>query len=263
MLGGLKVIGTEKHEARRIDEQLRGRSGRQGEIGESIFYLSLDDELVKIYGNKNRIEKYKKRYKNKKYGKEIKNIWLAREIKLAQKRAENRGYSIRKRLVYYDDILNLQRKIIYKDRRKILEGKEQIIKKFISYFCDYIINDTSEKAKQIIKKLEAFENIDINNKNIEQVKQKIYLRYAKKKQSIGDDNFNKLETNKILNIIDNSWIEHLEKLENIQQGIELQMYGRYNPIEKYAVRAKEEFEELLKNIRLNIITQLMFSTNYN
>lgn len=261
--GGLKVVGTEKHEARRIDEQLRGRSGRQGEIGESIFYLSLEDEIVKIYGNKNKIKKYKKRYKNKKYGKEIKNICLSREIKLAQKRAENRGYSIRKRIVYYDDILNLQRTIIYKDRRKIIEGEEEIIKRFISYFCDHIINDTSKKAKKIIEKFESAENIEIDSKNIEQMKERIYLRYLEKKKSIGDVKFNELETSKILNIIDNSWIDHLEKLEDIKQGIELQMYGRYNPIEKYAVKAKKEFEELLKNIKLNIITQLMFSTNYN
>lgn len=259
--GGLKVIGTEKHESRRIDEQLRGRSGRQGEIGESVFYISLEDELLQIYGNMKKIEKYKEKY-GKKHG-EIKSILLKREINQAQKKAENRGMSVRKRLVYYDDILSKQRKIIYRDRRKIfVENIDNIIEDFISFFCQYIFNANSEKAKRMINMIEEFESIKINEKDLKLFKDKIYNRYIKKKKLIGENKFIEIQRYKMLKIIDEEWIIYLEKMEDIEQGIELQMYGKYNPIDKYAVIAKKEFDNLIKNIKLNIITQLLFSVNY-
>lgn len=261
--GGLKVIGTERHESRRIDEQLRGRSGRQGEVGESIFYISLEDELLKIYGNKKKIERYKKKYSKKKNIKEIKNIFINQEIKKAQKRAENREYSIRKRLVYYDDILSIQRGLIYRDRKRIIEQKTEIMKQFINYFCEYILQDNSAKSKEIIRKLGEAENLKICIENINELEERIIKRYLEKKENIGVDKFKKIEEGKIIQIIDTKWIEYLEKMEDIKQGIELQMYGRYNPIEKYAVKSKSEFEEMLKNIKLDIVTQLLFSTNYN
>lgn len=258
--GGLKVIGTEKHESRRIDEQLRGRSGRQGEIGESVFYISLEDELLKIYGNKKKIEKYKRKYKKKK---EIKNIFVNREIKKAQKRAEKRGYNIRKRVVYYDDILSVQRKLIYEDRKKIVENKQEVMEKFIQYFCEYIVQDKSNKAEKIKNKIEEVENIKINNENIEKLKNIIYLRYLEKKKQIGESKFKELETEKMLQIIDKKWIEYLEEMEDIKQGIELQMYGRYNPIERYRIKAKEEFDKKIKSIKLDIVMQLLFATSYD
>lgn len=256
--GGLKVIGTERHEARRIDEQLRGRSGRQGAIGESIFYLSLDDELIKIYGNKKRIE----RYKRKKAG-EVKSKRIKREFIKAQKEAENRNYTVRKRTIYYDGILNKQREIIYTDRREVLEGNtEKITKNFISYFCEELVVDNGEKAKRMIEKLEEAENIKIDINNIEELKEKIYKRYREKKKEIGEKEFIKAEKNKLLDIIDESWIEHLDIMEELRDNIELRAYGGHDPIEEYNKEGKKIFDELIDKIKMNTVSKLLFNTNY-
>ena len=256
------MIGTEKHESRRIDEQLRGRSGRQGEVGESIFYISLEDELLKIYGNKKKIERYKKKYDKRKRSKEIKNIFINQEIKKAQRRAENRAYSIRRRLVYYDDILSIQRKIIYSNRKEIIKNKEEIIKSFIAYFCNYIIDNRNENTNKIIKILEKSEKIHINRNTINKLKKRIYAKYIEKKKKIGNKKFKQIETNRMIHVIDKNWICHMDKLENIRQGIELQMYGRYNPIQKYNVIAKLEFDKLVEKIKLDIVSQLLFSKDF-
>ena len=238
--GGLKVIGTEKHEAKRIDEQLRGRSGRQGQIGESIFYLSLEDDIVKIYGNR-------------------KNMY---DIDKAQKRAENRNYTIRKRLVYYDEILNKQRQIIYKERRQLLEGQvEATSKKFISYFCEQILEDNSSEALDIIQKLEEAENMKIDKQNIEELKKRIYKTYDNKKIEIGEK-FEKIEKNKMLMLIDEYWIEHLEIMEELKDNIELRVYGGHNPIQEYNLEGKKLFDNLIHKIKMNVTSQLLFKINY-
>lgn len=239
--GGLKVIGTEKHESKRIDEQLRGRSGRQGEVGESIFYLSYEDELMKIYAHK----------KNKE------------EIRKAQKRAENRNYTIRKRLVQYDEILNKHRETIYTDRKKILyNNTEEIIKKFISYFCDKIIIDNTEKAKAFLKEISKNENMIITRGNIEQIKEKIVERYQKKRIEIGEEEFSKKEKRKLLLIIDNNWSDHLEIMEELKENMELRAYGRHNPVEEYQKEGKKELDRLVDKIKMNMISQLLFECNY-
>lgn len=253
--GGLKVIGTEKHESKRIDEQLRGRSGRQGEIGESIFYLSLEDELIRIYSDKKIIKKYKSK-------KEIKDINIREEILKAQKKAENRGYTTRKRLVYYDEVLNKQREIIYNERRILLKsGTEKTIKEFISYFCQQIINDNSLKAEQVKQKLEEVENIKISNANIGKLKKKIYKRYDSKKQEVGKD-FSKIEKNNLLKMIDENWVQHLEIMEELKDNIELRIYGGHNPIREYNLEGKKLFDNLINKIKMNTVSQLLFKTNY-
>ena len=252
--GGLKVIGTEKHETRRIDEQLRGRSGRQGQIGESIFYLSIEDELLKIYGNKKILGKYKNK-------KEIKSSRIKTEIMNAQKKAENRSYTARKRLVKYDEVLNKQREIIYADRRKILKGSfEEVIKGFIDYFCEQIIIDNSLKAKQMIEQLEKAENISINAENLKELEQRIFTRYIDKKEKIGTEEFHKQEKKKILKVIDENWIIHLENMEYLRDNIELRVYGGYNPIQEYNVEGKKMFNKLINKIKINIVSQLLFAT---
>ena len=239
--GGLKVIGTEKHESMRIDEQLRGRSGRQGEVGESIFYLSYEDELMKIYAHK----------KSKS------------EIEKAQKRAENRNYTIRKRLVQYDEVLNKHREIIYSDRKAILFNEtEKIIKKFIFYFCDKIIQDHTEKSKALLKEIEKNENIIICDENIQELKDKILERYNHKRKEIGQEEFSKIEKRKFLRIIDKNWSEHLEIMEELKENMELRVYGRYDPIEEYQKEGKKELEKLVDKIKMNMICQLLFECDY-
>lgn len=256
--GGLKIIGTEKHESRRIDEQLRGRSGRQGQVGESIFLLSLDDELIKIYGNKKRINEYKK-YKPEK----LKNFFLENEFLKSQRKAENRNYTIRKRMVFYDEVLDKQRKIIYKDRKQVLKNNiDNIVKDFISYFCDNIINMLNKKDEKIIEILEKQENIKISKDNIETLKEKIYDRYCKKTEKIGEEGFKTKIQSKLLFTIDDNWIQHLETMEDIKNNMELRVYGGYNPIDEYKIEGRREFEFLIYKIRMNFISRILFDTNY-
>ena len=251
--GGLKVIGTEKHESRRIDEQLRGRSGRQGQIGESIFYISLEDELIKIYG-KNREIKIKK---------EIKSRTIKKEIEKAQKEAENKNYTSRKRMVNYDKTLNIQRRIIYGDRKQILEGIfEKTIKNFIDYYCEQIIKENTEKSNKVKQKLEEYEKINIREQNLKELEQKIYNRYKVKENEIGKTEFHEIEKQRILKVIDENWIDHLETMEYLKDNIELRVYGGYNPIQEYEKEGKKLFDKLIYKIKMNIINQLLFKNNY-
>ena len=251
--GGLKVIGTEKHESRRIDEQLRGRSGRQGQIGESIFYISLEDELIKIYG-KNREIKIKK---------EIKSRTIKKEIEKAQKEAENKNYTSRKRMVNYDKTLNIQRRIIYGDRKQILEGIfEETIKNFIDYYCEQIIKENTEKSNKVKQKLEEYEKINIREQNLKELEQKIYNRYKVKENEIGKTEFHEIEKQRILKVIDENWIDHLETMEYLKDNIELRVYGGYNPIQEYEKEGKKLFDKLIYKIKMNIINQLLFKNNY-
>lgn len=256
--GGLKIIGTEKHESRRIDEQLRGRSGRQGQVGESIFLLSLDDELIRIYGNKKNIDKYKK-YKLITF----KNSLLNKEFFRAQSKAENRNYTIRKRMVYYDEVLDKQREIIYNDRKQVLSKNiTEIVENFISYFCDNIVKISNIKDERIIKSLEQQENIQVNQKNIGILKEKIYNRYKEKENKLDKENFLTQVQSKLLMIIDDNWIEHLETMEDIKANMELRVYGGYNPIDEYKIEGSKEFDLLKYKIKMNFVCQLLFNENY-
>lgn len=256
--GGLKIIGTEKHESRRIDEQLRGRSGRQGQVGESIFLLSLDDELIKIYGNKKRIKEYKK-YKPEK----LKNVFLEDEFLKAQKKAENRNYTIRKRMVRYDEVLDKQREIIYNDRKQVLKNNiDSIVKEFISYFCDNVINMSNKKDEKIIKSLERQENIKITKDNIDNLKEKIYNRYCAKAKEMGEEGFKTRIQSKLLFTIDDNWIDHLETMEDIKTNMELRVYGGYDPVGEYKIEGRKEFELLIYKIRMNFICGLLFDEKY-
>ena len=249
--GGLKVIGTEKHESIRIDEQLRGRSGRQGEVGESIFYLSIDDELIRIYVNQNKIKKYKDKKQIKK------------EIEKTQNKAEDRNYTYRKRLVQYDEVLNKHRKIIYSDRKAIVKGNtENIVKEFIEYFCNQIIIDNKPITRQLIEQLEKTENMTINKDTVEELVSRILDRHNNKKQKVGENEFIKIEKRKFLQVIDKNWIEHLEIMEELKENMELRVYGGYDPVDEYEKEGKQEFNRLIYKIKMNTVSQLLFACDY-
>ena len=249
--GGLKVIGTEKHESIRIDEQLRGRSGRQGEVGESIFYLSIDDELIRIYANQNKIKKYKDKKQIKK------------EIEKTQNKAEDRNYTYRKRLVQYDEVLNKHRKIIYSDRKAIVKGNtENIVKEFIEYFCNQIIIDNKPITRQLIEQLEKTENMTINKDTVEELVSRILDRHNNKKQKVGENEFIKIEKRKFLQVIDKNWIEHLEIMEELKENMELRVYGGYDPVDEYEKEGKQEFNRLIYKIKMNTVSQLLFACDY-
>lgn len=247
--GGLKVIGTEKHETKRIDEQLRGRSARQGEKGESIFYLSLEDEIMQIYGN------------TKKAKRESHNRQL-HEYEKAQKRAENRNYTFRKYLLKYDEILNYQRNIIYENRKKILDNEfENIIENLINEFVKYLINENQDIVVNLKSQIESIENIKFSLENQKEISKKIYDRYKEKKKTIGKEEFEKQEKSRILEVIDKNWIEHLENMEYIKDTVQIRAYGGYKPLEEYAKQGKEQFDELIEIIKINSISQLLFNIN--
>ncbi len=257
-VGGLKVIGTEKHESSRIDEQLRGRSGRQGEVGESIFYLSLDDEIIRIYGKDKQIKKYKRSKKR-----EIKDILVKHDILKAQKEAENRNYYTRRRMVQYDDILNIHKEIIYKDRKKVLEGKSiEVAKDFISYFCNKVIEDNNDKAKKVIKSIESEEKIQMNRENINEIIEKVKNRLLEKEEELGNQKLEKVLRTLLLKIVDENWTEHLEKMEDLKLNIELRAYGGHDPLREYEKEGKTNLDRIIDKIKMNFVNQVLFNANY-
>lgn len=256
--GGLKVIGTEKHISRRIDEQLRGRSGRQGEIGESIFYLSLDDELIHLYGKRKIINKCK----NKKVVR-IKSRKIKSEIRKAQKRAEAINYSCRKRMVQYDDILNAHKEIIYRDRKKVLNGNyEDTIENFIQYFLNQVTKEQGNKSKKVLESIQKEENIIINKENLDDTLEKVLKRLENKKEELGEMKYNKSLRYKLLKIIDDNWNMHLEEMEDIRLNMELRAYGGHNPIEEYEKEGRKILETTVYKIKMNFVNQLLFNSNY-
>ena len=257
-LGGLKVIGTEKHESRRIDEQLRGRSGRQGEIGESIFYLSLEDEIIRRYRNINTLKRYSN---NKKI--ELKDIFTKIIISKIQKKAEDINYSIRKRIVEYDEVLNINRNIIYRDRRKVLEGEcMEITKEFILYFCKRILEDKSSKSIKVLNSIEKEEKITLRKENVEEITQIIYEKIIKRENELGKEKFDKILKNKLLKTIDENLTEYLEQMDDLKLNMELRAYGGYNPIDEYAKEGRQYLDITIDKIKMNFVNKILFNANY-
>ena len=250
-LGGLKVIGTEKYESSRIDEQLRGRSGRQGEVGESIFFLSLEDELIRIYGNQKKLEKFKRKNTS-----EIKSDKIKLEFIKAQEKSEDVNYSYRKYMVQIDDIMNKNRRIIYEDRLKVLKSdNESIFIKNLNYFCEKIIRREDIYSQNI---LDSF-----SWKNKEEIYQGILKKYEEKKKEVGKEKLKKIEKKIQLNIIDKNWIEYLKEMEIVLDSINLKAYGGFNPIDEFALISKKSFDDLCELIKLNIVTKVLFGVDYN
>ncbi len=270
--GGLFVLGTERHESRRIDNQLRGRCGRQGDIGESKFYISLEDDLMRIFGS-DKIDGMLKTL-GLKEGEAIAHRWINKALEKAQQKVEARNYDIRKSLLKFDDVMNDQRKVIYDQRNKIMESNDvkdfiknmkrdtldDIIKKNIpenTYFEQWNLDNLENELKEIfgikkdLKKLAKKEGVadneikkillsDIENSEKEQEK------------NIGSQNFRSVEKSFLLQIIDHSWKDHLLFLDYLKQGISLRAYGQKDPLNEYKREAFELFENMLLNIKRNI-----------
>lgn len=268
-LGGLHVIGTERHEARRIDNQLRGRAGRQGDPGFTRFYVSFEDELLRLFGS----DKLKKLMSIMKweYGKELEHPWLTSAIENAQKKVERYNFEIRRYLLEYDNVLNEQRNLIYSLRDKILSlvEIEKIVRKMIAdYFFDMqekarengsylgissiveIINNTFafSVSEEFLNNL--FKNTVRDDERFEKLSEVLYTGIRRR---IGDNVSDRafLEGVKILllNIIDMKWIEHLHKIEELREGITLRSYGERNPLVEFKLDAYEAFHDTMKEIR--------------
>ncbi len=271
-LGGLLVIGTERHESRRIDNQLRGRSGRQGDPGESRFILSLEDDLLRLFGGE-RVGKLMEMLKIPE-GDPIESRMVTKAIQNAQKRVEAQNFQIRKRLFEYDSVMNTQREVIYSLRRDILEGEnlKEEIKEFMRDVLQREIDRflpeedpelwETEALKSFLKEWTGrdIEIPHVRDKEelVEQLHRKLIEIYNDKEKEIGTSQaMRELERIILLNIVDTLWREHLHVLDRLREGIYLRGYAARDPLVEYKREAFDLFEELLHNIKTNTISALL------
>ena len=256
-LGGLKIIGSEKHESRRIDNQLRGRAGRQGDPGETRFYVSLEDNLIKLFANENTINTFQSIHND---GQAIDSILLRKAIENAQKNIENNHYGIRDNLLQYDKINNEQRENIYNERNIIMNSEDlrPFLLEIANDVLDDIINNNDPKNVNVLTN-EIF-GISSDNKNKMQYKKEL----MGKLKNILDENeiiinnlddidkFENLIRTMILKTIDENWKEHLMNLEKLKESISLQSYGQKNPLIEYKISSNKLFNDMLKHIKKSI-----------
>jgi preprotein translocase subunit SecA len=271
-LGGLHVIGTERHESRRIDNQLRGRAGRQGDPGFTRFYVSLEDELMRLFGS-DRLKRMLNAL-NWEYGQELEHPWLTSAIENAQKRVEKYNFEIRRYLLEYDNVLNEQRNTVYSLRDKILrkEGLLDVVKKMIA---DYIIDQeeriiigSSFNWKELSSLLQEAFLIEISTdslreglgkyRDIEELADKlaetVFLTLKERiSYNIPEEVFYEAIKVTLLNIIDMKWIDHLYRIDELREGISLRSYGERNPLVEFKLDATEAFHEMMKNVRRELV----------
>ena len=272
-LGGLFVIGTERHESRRIDNQLRGRSGRQGDPGESIFYISLEDDLMRIFGSES-IDTIMKKF-GLKEGESIDHRFINTAIERAQQRVESRNYDIRKHLLRYDDVTNDQRKVIFEQRKEILKS-DNITEIINSFLEDSIKNFSNEKtiyerenqldafkAKirpimgRSFKEEEITDIIKLKNNEFEDVIKKRFFEFRNKRVKTITEAANiNLEKNIFIQTIDFLWRSHLQYLEHLRQAVSLRGYAAKDPLQEFKREAFTLFESLLHKIKIDLITFL-------
>ena len=259
-LGGLHVLGTERHEARRIDNQLRGRSGRQGDPGSSRFYLSLEDDLMRIFGS-DRIGGVMKKL-GMEEGQEIEHPFVSRAIETAQTRVEGRNFEIRKQLLEYDNVMNRQREVIYQERRKVLEGEDlrehylgMIEEVLDARAGDYspaeegAFKSFSEQVRKIFPiSLEGLEGSS-GEELTETLIQRAQSAYEEKEKSIGPDFMRHLERMILLDVVDSKWKDHLRGMDNLREGIGLRAYGQKDPLVEYKHEAFGAFQEMIYAIK--------------
>lgn len=258
-LGGLAVIGTEKHESRRVDNQLKGRSGRQGDPGYSKFILSLDDDLIKRFNG----EKIKELALKLRFPKEepIKHKMVVKAITSAQKRMEGSNFDMRKNLLQYDEVMDIQRKFIYKERNEVMkmhetkEFTEKMLQEFISNEIHMRYNpaDPNKIMSWLVNEVTGAideKRFDLDDvQEIEEEVIKIVLKqYGKKREEIGDELFDKVEKPMFMDLLDQFWIRHLDQLVQLKQGIHLRAYAQNNPLVEYQKEASEMFQEVLREI---------------
>lgn len=269
--GGLKIIGTERHESRRIDNQLRGRSGRQGDPGESRFYIGLDDDLMKIFGGDKITMVYNMLGADENMPIEAKMI--SKSVESAQRRVEDRNFSIRKNVLSYDDVMNTQREIIYKQRREVLDGenlKAQISKMMDSvaedmvntYLSEEIVNREAFtqdiKVTFGIEKLHSLKEERLSAGDIlNELKTQIHEIYEQKETEFGSENLRELERVIMLKIVDQKWMDHIDAMDELKNGIGLRAYGQKDPVVQYRIEGFDMFDEMVANIKIDVVKFLL------
>ncbi len=273
--GGLKIIGTERHESRRIDNQLRGRSGRQGDPGESRFYISLQDDLMRLFGSERLISVFNTLGIPE--GQEIEHKALTNAIESAQKKIENNNFGIRKNLLEYDRVMSEQREIIYDERRRVLNGESMrdVIYKMITDITenavDISINDDSEVEEWDFKELNGLllptvplepvtpERVQKPKKNSlkQQLKEEAVKLYESKEAEFPEfEAIREIERVILLKVIDRKWMDHIDDMDQLRQGIGLQAYGNRDPLVEYKMNGYEMFDAMTQNIKEETVRML-------
>ena len=274
-VGGLKIIGTERHESRRIDNQLRGRSGRQGDPGSSQFYISLEDELMRRFGS----EKIQGIVAKLGLTEEdaIENKMITKQIENAQKKVEGNNFNTRKTLLGYDDVMNVQREVIYKQRSEVLEGED--IKDQIKAMTEHVITNAvnlhlngveedSADAEEEMKKLVSYLNdicipanrvsIDelMNMSNDEIIEKFVSIAdeiYEAKEEDFTAERMREIERVVLLRIVDTKWMDHIDNMDHLKQGMGLQAFKQEDPVRAYQMEGSQMFEEMIENIKLDTV----------
>ncbi|CRZ35465.1 protein translocase subunit secA [Herbinix hemicellulosilytica] len=277
-VGGLKVIGTERHESRRIDNQLRGRSGRQGDPGESRFYISLEDDLMRLFGSERLMNIFNSLGIPE--GEQIQHKMLSSAIEKAQKRIENNNFGIRKNLLEYDQVNNEQREVIYAERRRVLNGENMrdTIFKMITDTVEGCVNtcigdDQSpsewdlDELNNMLLPIIPMEPVVLTpqqmksmkkNDLIQQLKEKAVKFYEEKEAEFPDsEHLREIERVILLRVIDRKWMDHIDDMDQLRQGIGLQAYGNRQPIVEYKFQGFEMFEAMINSIREETVKALM------
>ena len=276
--GGLMIIGTERHESRRIDNQLRGRSGRQGDPGESRFYISLEDDLMRLFGSERLMNIFTSLGFPE--GEAIEHKMLSSAVEKAQMKIESNNYGIRKNLLEYDEVMNEQREIIYAERRKVLDGENMrgVIIRFISDVVkeavDTVIHESQQAAdwdlpeiNNVLLPMIPIDPISTEKKDyegvtkeqlIEKIQEKAVAYYeAKEKEFPEAEHLRELERVVLLRVIDRKWMDHIDDMDQLRQGIGLQALGQRDPLVEYKFAGYDMFDELIAGISRETVTVLM------
>lgn len=271
-VGGLKIIGTERHESRRIDNQLRGRSGRQGDSGESAFYISLEDDLMRIFGSE-KIQGLMDRL-GLEEDEAIDHKMVSKAIENAQKKVEGNNFDIRKNLIGYDDVMNMQREVIYKQRSEVLEEKNlreqinqmvnELVSDAVKAHLDGVNENIEEEINKLIKYLEDIclphgivkvEDLSelSNDEMINKLLDVLMKVYNEKEQEFGEEQFREVERVILLRVVDQKWMDHIDNMDHLKQGIGLRAYKQLDPIQAYQMEGSAMFEEMINGIKIDTV----------
>ena len=262
--GGLKIIGTERHESRRIDNQLRGRSGRQGDPGESRFYIALDDDLMKIFGGDRIVKVYERLGADEDMP--INSKMISNAVESAQKKVEGKNFSIRKHVLQYDDVMNSQREIIYAQRKQVLDGdnlKDNVLNMIddsIERMVNgYVAENGIVNSESLIQDIETSFGIEdvatLKDETstaedvIHELKETTHEIYDNKENEFGSENMRELERVVMLKVVDQKWMDHIDDMDELKNGIGLRAYGQKDPVVQYRLEGADMFDDMIEALK--------------
>jgi preprotein translocase subunit SecA len=276
-LGGLHILGTERHEARRIDNQLRGRSGRQGDPGSSQFYLAMEDDLMRLFGGDN-IRGLMERI-GLEEDMSIDHPLVGRAIETAQKKVEARNFDVRKHVLEYDDVINEQREVIYRQRRRVLDGENlreqvldwigELVGESVAQFAGEKVYDDEWDLPGLLHYGEStflpqkrLKTGDLQGKSREELRQVLLEAaldfYSEREKQLGQELMREVERVILLGVVDSKWMHHIDAMDDLRQGVGLRAYGQRDPLVEYKYEAYEMFQEMVRSIKADVVRDLLY-----